>query len=143
MSRCSRNDYFLMGLSQPQQTLRCISYLQHKTNDWVRSKINFIVGPHEPLLATVKSMSHATTASPKPSFRAPWKAGDTVVGRGNVRWTTSKIGHPCSCQICSQGPPAEKTGRGSMLNRPSCLPSPPPHPPSPSDDPIGQGSELH
>ena len=29
-------------------------YLEHKTNDWVRSKINFLVGPQEPLLATVK-----------------------------------------------------------------------------------------
>ena len=31
-----------------------VSYLEHKTNDWVRSKINFLVGPQEPLLATVK-----------------------------------------------------------------------------------------
>ena len=31
-----------------------ISYLEHKTNDWVRSKINFLVDPQEPLLATVK-----------------------------------------------------------------------------------------
>ena len=31
-----------------------ISYLEHKTNNWVRSKINFLVGPQEPLLATVK-----------------------------------------------------------------------------------------
>ena len=31
-----------------------ISYLQHKTNDWVRSKISFRVGPQEPLLAAVK-----------------------------------------------------------------------------------------
>ena len=31
-----------------------ISYLEHKTNDWVRSEINFLVGPQEPLLATVK-----------------------------------------------------------------------------------------
>ena len=31
-----------------------ISHLEHKTNDWVRSKINFLVGPQEPLLATVK-----------------------------------------------------------------------------------------
>ena len=30
------------------------SYLEHKTNDWVRRKINFLVGPQEPLLATVK-----------------------------------------------------------------------------------------
>ena len=31
-----------------------ISYLEHKTNDWVRSKINYLEGPQEPLLATVK-----------------------------------------------------------------------------------------
>ena len=30
------------------------SYLEHKTNDWVRSKINFLVGPQEPSLTTVK-----------------------------------------------------------------------------------------
>ena len=30
-----------------------ISYWQHKT-DWVRSKINFLVSPQEPLLATVE-----------------------------------------------------------------------------------------
>ena len=31
-----------------------ITYLEHKTNDWMRSKINFLVDPQEPLLATVK-----------------------------------------------------------------------------------------
>ena len=31
-----------------------ISCLEHETNDWVWSKINFLVGPQEPLLATVK-----------------------------------------------------------------------------------------
>ena len=31
-----------------------ISYLDHKTNDWMRSKINSLVGPQESLLATVK-----------------------------------------------------------------------------------------
>ena len=31
-----------------------IIYLEHKTNDWVRSKINFLVGAQEPFLATVK-----------------------------------------------------------------------------------------
>ena len=31
-----------------------IYYLEHKTNDWVQSKINFFVGPRETLLATVK-----------------------------------------------------------------------------------------
>ena len=69
----------------------------------------------------------------KPSFGAPWKVGDAVVGRGNARWTTLKSGHICPCQNCSQRPPAEKTGRLSLLNRPSC----------PPDDPIGQGTELN
>ena len=31
-----------------------ISYLGHKTNNWVWNKVNFLVGPQEPLLATVK-----------------------------------------------------------------------------------------
>ena len=33
--------------------LHCISYLEHNTNDWVRSMIKFLVGKQEPLLATV------------------------------------------------------------------------------------------
>ena len=41
-----------------------------------------------------------TTASPKPSFRAPRQVGNAVVGRGNAGWTTSKSGHPCLCQNC-------------------------------------------
>ena len=63
-------------------------------------------------------MSHSMTASPKLSFRAPWKVGDATVSRENAGWTTSKSGHTCPCQNCSQGPPAERTGRGSLLNRP-------------------------
>ena len=34
--------------------LLCISYLEHKTNNWTQSKTNFLVDPQEPLLATVK-----------------------------------------------------------------------------------------
>ena len=78
-------------------------------------------------------MSHTTTASPKPFFRAPWRVDDGVVGRRNAGWTTSKSGHPCPCQNCSPGPPAEKCERGSLLNRPSCSP----------DDTIGQVTELN
>ena len=118
--------------------------LKQKTNDWVRSKVNFLVGPQEPLLAAVKEwtvlerLSHATTASPKLSCMAPWRVGDAVVGRGNAGWTTSKSGHVCPCQNCSQGLLAEKTERGSLLNCPSCSPSPPP-----PNSPIGQGTELN
>ena len=78
-------------------------------------------------------MSHTTTASQKLFFGAPWRVGDAVDGKGNAGWTTSNSGYPCPCQICSQGPRAEKTGRGSLLNRPSC----------PPDDPIGQGTEVN
>ena len=78
-------------------------------------------------------MSHAMTASPKPFFRAPRRVGNTVIGRGNAGWTTSKSEHPCNCQNCSQGRSAEKTGRGSVLNHLSC----------PPNDPVGQGTELN
>ena len=78
-------------------------------------------------------MSHAKTASQKTSFRAPWRVGNAVVSRGNAGWTTSKTGHICPCQNCSQRPHLVKTGRGSLLHRSSC----------PPDDPIGQGTELN
>ena len=115
-----------------------ISYLEHKTNDWVWSKTNSLVD-HRNLFwqpsrngnLHVTGKSHATTASPRPSFRAPWTAGDTVVSRRNAGWTASKSGRPCPFKNCSQEPPAEKTGRGSLLT---------PH--VPPKDPIGQGTEL-
>ena len=78
-------------------------------------------------------MLHATTASPKPSFRAPWRVVDAMLGRGNAEWMTSKSGHSWPCQNRSQWPPAEKTGRGSLLNRSLCL----------SVNPIGQETELN
>ena len=115
-----------------------IFYLEHKTNDRVQSKINFLVGLPEPLLSKDgnlhgSSMSHAMAASLNPSFRASWRVGAAVVSRGNAGWTISNCGYPCPCQRCSQGPPAEKTGRGSLLNHPSC----------PYDDSIGQGTKLN
>ena len=94
--------------TKSRRKLLRISYSEHKTNDWKWSKINFLMGPQE--LATARdgnlhgsNMSHATTASPKPSFRAPWGVGDAVVGTGNAGWTTSKSGHPCLCRIFFEG----------------------------------------
>ena len=43
-------------------------------------------------------ISHATTASPNPSFRASWRVGDAVVGRWNAGLTTSKDGHSLHTQ---------------------------------------------
>ena len=91
-------------------------------------KINFLVGPQEPLSATVKRqklawfrhVTHHDSLKKKPSFRAPWRVGDAAVGSGNAGRTKSKSGHLCPCQNCSQGPPPEKTGTGSPLSHPSC-----------------------
>ena len=117
-----------------------ISYLEHKTSNWVQSKITS-VWVHRNLFWQLSrdrnlhgsGKSHAMTASLKPSFREPWRVGNTVVHTGNAGWTTSKSGHLCPCQNWSEGPPAEKTERGSLLNHSSC----------PPNNPIGQGTELN
>ena len=48
--------------------------------------------------------------------------GDTVVSRDNEGWSTWKGGQTCPRQNCSWRAPAEKIGRRSLLNRPSCPP---------------------
>ena len=40
-----------------------ISYLEHRTNDWVRSEINFHLGPQEPLLAWFGHVTRHDTLS--------------------------------------------------------------------------------
>ena len=112
--------------------LLCISYLGHNTNDWVQSKINFLVGPQKPLLVTVMRgklwfghvTHHDSLSLSKMILQGTLGGGgcDAVVSRWNAGWTASKNGHPSSCQNCSQGPSAEKTRRGSLLNCPSCPP---------------------
>ena len=52
----------------------------------------------------------------KTIFQGTLEGGRCCGLRGNTGWTASKSGHPCPCQYCSQGPPAERTGRGSLLN---------------------------
>ena len=111
----------------PRPTTGCRA---RSTSLWVH--MNLFTQPSRDGDLHGSSMSHTMTASPKPSFRAPRRMGDAVVGRGNAGWTTSKSGHPCPCHNCSKGPPAEKTGKESLLNSPSCPPG----------NPIGQGTEL-
>ena len=66
-----------------------IFYLEHKTNNWVQSRVNSLVSPQEPLLATVKRRKLAWFRHvicydnlSKLYFRAPWRVGNTLVGRG-------------------------------------------------------------
>ena len=78
-------------------------------------------------------MSERHDSLSKTILRGILESDDAVVGGGKAGWTTSKSGYPCLCQNCSQWSPAGKTGRGSILNRPSC----------PHDDSVGQGTELN
>ena len=73
-------------------------------------------------------MSHAMTAFQKPFFRAPWMAQWSAEER--LDGQHQKMDRPTNAM---QGPPAEKTGRVSLLSRPPC----------PPDDPIDQGTELN
>ena len=61
---CSLTLNFFIFLIQAFETkclrkLLHISYLERKTNDWVRSKINSLVGQREPLPATVSRLKLA------------------------------------------------------------------------------------
>ena len=63
------------------------SYLEHKANGWVRSKLNVLVGPQERLLATVKrrklaSFGHVTCYDRR--FKAI-RQGTLEGGRGHGR----------------------------------------------------------
>ena len=59
------------------------------------------------------------------------RVSNAMVSRGNAGWT-SKNGRPYLCQNCWRWPPAEQTGKWSLLNRPSC----------PPNDPFISGGEL-
>ena len=60
--------------------LLCISYLEH--NLWVRRSLLWQLSRDGNVHGS--GMSHATTASPKPSFSTPCKVDDAVVGRRNA-----------------------------------------------------------
>ena len=76
------------------------------------------MGPQEPLLATncreTETCMVRACHTPRQhfqnhsSFKAPWRVGDSVVGRENVGWTTSRSGHPGSYHYCSQGPASRR-----------------------------------
>ena len=85
-----------------------ISYLEHKTNDWVRSKINSLIGAEETLPATVKPcMVQACHTLQQPlqnhpsghlgGWATPWSAEEMPDGQ------RQRVDIPCPCQNCSKG----------------------------------------
>ena len=103
---------------------------EHKTSNWMQSELSFLVGPQEPLLAAVKWLKlvwsrHVTCHNNlSKTILQGTLGGGWCRGRqrkclmDNIKkWTSLPI-----YQSCSQGPLAEKTERGSLLNCPSCSP---------------------
>ena len=90
-----------------------IFYLEDKTNDWVRSKIKFLVGLKETLLVTLKRwklvwFGHVTRHHrlSKTTFQGTLEGGRRR-GQQWKRWrATLKSGRPRPCQNCSRWPPA-------------------------------------
>ena len=78
-------------------------------------------------------MSHAMTASPKPSSGAPWRVGSAVVSRGNSGGQHQRVEILAHSRTAHKGLLQKRLEEGSQLNRPSC----------PPDDLIGQETELN
>ena len=144
--KCTRRATFLRQRnarsSKCQKKHLHISCLEHKTNNWVQSKPNFLVGPREHLLATVKRRkfarfgltSHAMTTSLTPSsgrlgvWMTSRSAEEMLDGK---RHTADVRAHARTADDVLQQK-KKRTRRLSLLNCPSC----------PSRDPIGEVTEL-
>ena len=77
--------------------------MEHKTKDRMRVHRNLFWRLSRDGNLHGSGMSHATTASPKPSFRAPWRVGYTVVGRENVGYATPKMDIPAHARPVHTG----------------------------------------
>ena len=103
------------------------------TSNWLPIQINCLVGPQEPLLATVRTqklawfrrVTHHDYLS-KTILQGTLEGGGNVVNRRNTGLTMSKIGHTCPCLNCHQQHPAEDWKRISTESSLTPLP-PTPH----------------
>ena len=120
--------------------------MEHKTNDWVWSKINYLVGPQEPLLATVKRrklawFGHITRhdslfktilqGTLEGGRRCGWQRKCWM--ENNKEWTSLPMPELLTRASC------RKDWRGISAEL-SLMP--PPLPLTTPDDPIGQETEL-
>ena len=71
-------------------------------------------------------MSHAMTACPKLSFRAPLRVGDAVVGIGNADEQHQRVNIPAHARTAHQGSPAEKDWERISAESSFMHPPPPP-----------------
>ena len=83
--------------------LRCISYLEHRTND-------FFVGPQNLFWQLLRDgnlhgsgMSHTAAASPESCFRASWRMGDAVVSREMLDGQHQRVDMSAHARIAHKG----------------------------------------
>ena len=128
-----------------QRKLLWILLPRARNHDWVRSKINLIVDPQEPVLAIVKRrklawLGHVTRhdSFSKTILQGPLEGGRR---RGRQRkcwldkikgWTSLPMPELLTRAFRRKDWIRRSRSRGSLLNRPSYFP----------EDPIGQGTEL-
>ena len=111
--------------SRRKDTTERVTGLSRKTSEEI-VKWNQNDSPELPELGGGEDIRH-----PRPPFGG--RGGEEVGAEEMLHErTTSKSEYLLPCQNFSQWPPSDKTGRGSLLNRPSCFPN----------DPTGQGTEL-
>ena len=104
--------------------LLCVSFFEHKTNDWWLRNISFLEGPQQPFLATVKRrklawFGHVTRRESfsKSILQGAFEGGRHC-GRQRKYWMDNV---------------KELASLGLLLNRLPC----------PSDDPIGERAKLN
>ena len=119
--------------------LLCISYLERKINDRMRSKINFLSSPQEPVLATDRRQKVAwfrhVTGLPETILQGTFEGGrhrdwQRKCGMDNIKEWTSLLMPELFTRASCRKQTNKQTGSGSRLNCPLCLPN----------DPIGQGT---
>ena len=118
----------------------CISYLGHKTSDWVKSQISLLSDPQEPLLANCQELESRMILA----CHAPWQPLQRHSAGHLGGLTTRQLAEKmldeqwqrvdilAQCQNYRDGLPQKKIGGGCLLNCLSCPPS----------DSTGQGIEL-
>ena len=103
-----------------------ICYLEHKTNHWVRSEINFRVGPKEPVQATGKRriLARFVHVTRRDSLSNTIPQGTVEGGRRRGRQrkccmdkVKERISLPMP-ELLTMASRKKKTGSRSLLNRP-------------------------
>ena len=85
-----------------------LSYFEHKTDDWVRSTINFLVGPQEPIKEAETCMVRACHILPHPpswhpgGWETPWSAEEMLDGQHQ------RMGIPAHGRTSHKGPLQER-----------------------------------